>query len=107
GKTDAFNRAVAEYRTKYFDHVRALDLWRVWAEVHFNNFAPFYDSLVLYVVIALCAAVSWLGSGETLRRTALWLCLLTFGVHTAGLIARMVIQGRPPVTNLYSSAVFI
>jgi ABC-type transport system involved in cytochrome c biogenesis permease subunit len=107
GKTDAFNRALTEYRTKYFDHVRTLDLWRVSAEVHFNSFAPFYQSLVLYVVVALSAAVSWLGFGAPLRRTALWLCLLTFGVHTAGLIARMVIQGRPPVTNLYSSAVFI
>jgi ABC-type transport system involved in cytochrome c biogenesis permease subunit len=28
-------------------------------------------------------------------------------VHTAGLIARTILQGRPPVTNLYSSAVFI
>jgi len=28
-------------------------------------------------------------------------------VHTVGLVARILIQGRPPVTNLYSSAVFI
>jgi ABC-type transport system involved in cytochrome c biogenesis permease subunit len=28
-------------------------------------------------------------------------------VHTYGLLARMYISGRPPVTNLYSSAVFI
>jgi ABC-type transport system involved in cytochrome c biogenesis permease subunit len=28
-------------------------------------------------------------------------------VHTAGLVARIVLQGRPPVTNLYSSAVFV
>jgi len=32
---------------------------------------------------------------------------LTLVVHTAGLIARMYISGRPPVTNLYSSAIFI
>jgi ABC-type transport system involved in cytochrome c biogenesis, permease component len=28
-------------------------------------------------------------------------------VHTAGLALRVVLQGRPPVTNLYSSAVFV
>ena len=28
-------------------------------------------------------------------------------VHTAGLVSRIVLQGRPPVTNLYSSAVFV
>jgi ABC-type transport system involved in cytochrome c biogenesis permease subunit len=32
---------------------------------------------------------------------------LTFGVLTVGLIYRMVLEGRPPVTNLYSSAIFI
>jgi ABC-type transport system involved in cytochrome c biogenesis permease subunit len=33
--------------------------------------------------------------------------LLTFAIHTAGLIFRMTLEDRPPVTNLYSSAVFI
>ena len=28
-------------------------------------------------------------------------------VHTLALVARIYISGRPPVTNLYSSAVFI
>jgi ABC-type transport system involved in cytochrome c biogenesis permease subunit len=28
-------------------------------------------------------------------------------VHTAGLIFRMYLEGRPPVTNLYSSAIFV
>jgi ABC-type transport system involved in cytochrome c biogenesis permease subunit len=28
-------------------------------------------------------------------------------VHTLGLVARTALQGRPPVTNLYSSAVFV
>jgi ABC-type transport system involved in cytochrome c biogenesis permease subunit len=36
-----------------------------------------------------------------------WLILLGFGIHTTGLIYRMVLEGRPPVTNLYSSAIFI
>jgi ABC-type transport system involved in cytochrome c biogenesis permease subunit len=33
--------------------------------------------------------------------------VLTLVVHTFALAARMYLQGRPPVTNLYSSAVFI
>jgi ABC-type transport system involved in cytochrome c biogenesis permease subunit len=33
--------------------------------------------------------------------------LLGFLLHSAGLLARMALEGRPPVTNLYSSAVFI
>jgi cytochrome c-type biogenesis protein CcsB len=41
------------------------------------------------------------------NRAALWLLMLTFVLHTVGLVARIYISGRPPVTNLYSSAVFI
>ena len=30
-----------------------------------------------------------------------------FLIHTLGLVTRMYLQGRPPVTNLYSSAIFV
>ena len=42
-----------------------------------------------------------------MRRTALLLCLLALIIHTGGLIFRYLLEGRPPVTNLYSAAVFI
>src|SRR6202035_94804 len=42
-----------------------------------------------------------------LRRSAFYLIALAFVVHTCALIFRMVLEGRPPVTNLYSSAIFI
>jgi ABC-type transport system involved in cytochrome c biogenesis permease subunit len=33
--------------------------------------------------------------------------VVAFSIHTAGLIFRMLLEGRPPVTNLYSSAIFV
>jgi cytochrome c-type biogenesis protein CcsB len=44
---------------------------------------------------------------ESLRRSAYYLVIFAGLVHTFGLIYRMVLAGRPPVTNLYSSAIFI
>jgi cytochrome c-type biogenesis protein CcsB len=44
---------------------------------------------------------------EWARRAAVWLMVLTLIVHAGGLIYRIVHEGRPPVTNLYSSAIFI
>ena len=38
---------------------------------------------------------------------AFYLIAFAFVVHTIGLGFRMWLEGRPPVTNLYSSAVFI
>jgi ABC-type transport system involved in cytochrome c biogenesis permease subunit len=56
-------------------------------------------------------AVAWLlwaiGWHRPLNRLAFWIIVCTLVVHTGALAARVVISGRPPVTNLYSSAVFI
>ena len=42
------------------------------------------------------------GSRAVLQPTAFALLLVGALVHTAGLVARILLQGRPPVTNLYS-----
>ena len=44
---------------------------------------------------------------KILRNSAYYLTIIVFLCHTFGLAARMYIEGRPPVTNLYSSALFI
>jgi ABC-type transport system involved in cytochrome c biogenesis permease subunit len=42
-----------------------------------------------------------------LNRATYWLLWFSLFVHTAALVGRIYISGRPPVTNLYSSAIFI
>jgi ABC-type transport system involved in cytochrome c biogenesis permease subunit len=77
------------------------------AELFFNQMEPFYNAMVIYVLAGLLAVFSWFNLSETLRRSAVWLVWLAFVIHTIGLVYRMVLEGRPPVTNLYSSAIFI
>jgi len=76
-------------------------------EFLFNWFAPFYQAMGLYVMAFLLVCASWLGGGRSLNRAAFYVLLLALAVHTLGLVSRMYLQGRPPVTNLYSSAIFI
>jgi len=76
-------------------------------ECVFNHIAPFYQSMTLYVLVFLLVCGSWLGWSRSLNRSAFFVTLVAFALHTFGLAARMYLQGRPPVTNLYSSAVFI
>ncbi len=83
------------------------DLGRLKFEQWFNHFSPFYYCAVTYLVAFLLCVASWLGWSKPLGRSALAVVLVTFAVHTFALIARIYISGRPPVTNLYSSAVFI
>jgi ABC-type transport system involved in cytochrome c biogenesis permease subunit len=73
----------------------------------FNHFDPFFVACGFCVVALVIALLAGLGFTATLNRTAFWLILFMFGLYTLALIGRIYISGRPPVTNLYSSAVFI
>ncbi len=77
------------------------------AETVFNRVQPFYAGMVIYVLSLLTLFASWLWRRELLQATAFGLLAAGVVVHTAGLVSRIVLQGRPPVTNLYSSAVFV
>ncbi len=80
---------------------------KVGFESFFNHFSPFFYCWILYLVAFVLVALSWLTWTRTLNRTAFWLMVFTLVVHTFALVSRVYISGRPPVTNLYSSAVFI
>ena len=82
-------------------------------EFFFNEFQPFYKAIVIYVTAFLLAIIALLtfalapNLSEALRRSAFWMVVLGGVIHTFGLLFRMWLEGRPPVTNLYSSAIFI
>jgi ABC-type transport system involved in cytochrome c biogenesis permease subunit len=103
---DQFNAALRDLRSHLIPtEAKALNKAR--AELLFNQMQPFYNAMVIYILAGLLAIFSWFNLSETLRRSGVWLIWLAFAVHTIGLVYRMVLEGRPPVTNLYSSAIFI
>lgn len=108
GRIADFNRAVAEYHTALSSNFQP-ELTKAAREQRFNNFEPFYKSLILYVLAGVGVLAFWVSPKnlEWLRRSALWITFLALLVQSLGLIFRMVLEGRPPVTNLYSSAIFI
>ncbi|HID20949.1 MAG TPA: hypothetical protein EYP14_00915, partial [Planctomycetaceae bacterium] len=108
GDAAGFNQEVARYRDLLVQKPPSyLTMRKIAFEAFFNHFEPFYYASLLYLLAFLLAVLSWLGWGQVLNRSALWLIVLTFFLHTFALGARIYISGRPPVTNLYSSAVFI
>ncbi|QTN33564.1 cytochrome c biogenesis protein CcsA [Akkermansiaceae bacterium] len=106
GDPAAFNTALSGYSEWLATH-RPDDLGKAHAETVFNRLAPFYTCMAVYTLAFLCALLSWLGAGHALRTAAFRVLLVGLAIHTAGLIVRMLLEGRPPVTNLYSSAIFI
>ena len=113
-----FNSTVAELR-KIGTERAGEDASTLGFEKTYNGFEPFYRSSIAYVLIFMIAGISWLAAtysaslgrkGETarmLRNAAYILTAIVLLSHTFGLAGRMYIEGRPPVTNLYSSALFI
>ena len=101
-----FNKALIDYRELITKELPAQSEISGF-EVFFNHFAPFYHCIVVYLFVFLISCFAWVTAPATLNKTAFWLCILTLLVHTWALGSRMHIQGRPPVTNLYSSAIFI
>jgi ABC-type transport system involved in cytochrome c biogenesis permease subunit len=104
--TGTFNQALDHYATELQRDLPGR-VWKAKVESVFNQLQPFYSAMVIYVLIFILACASWLVWPQALGRYAFALLLVTFVVHSAGLITRMYLEGRPPVTNLYSSAVFI
>jgi ABC-type transport system involved in cytochrome c biogenesis permease subunit len=76
-------------------------------ESFFNHASLFTQSQILYLLVFFLSLVSWIGWRQPLNRTAFCLIVLALLIHSFALLARIYLSGRPPVTNLYSSAVFI
>jgi ABC-type transport system involved in cytochrome c biogenesis permease subunit len=101
-----FNETVRSFRATLEQQMPSI-LTKCDVEARFNSAQPFYVSMTLYVLAFLLAIVSWLKWPDTLGRAAFGLIALAFAVATAGIAARMWLEARPPVTNLYSSALFV
>ena len=79
-------------------------------EVHYNNFHPFAKAWMLYAIAFLVMlATIWITSIEQwgLYWTSLGLFVAGIGIQTYGFFLRMQIAGRPPVTNMYESVVWV
>jgi ABC-type transport system involved in cytochrome c biogenesis permease subunit len=105
-KPEQFNRLLelfsADLKKRFEPQLKKCE-----AEVRFNAAQPFYTSMTLYGFAFFIGVFSWLAWPQTLGRAAFWWVAVAWVVATAGIATRMWLEGRPPVTNLYSSALFV
>lgn len=112
-KPEAFNSALADHLELKQEFVPGKARKAVF-EQGYNRYAPFVKGIALYIFAGLLGLFAMLlrpvlpKAGYTaLWRSGMGVLLVVFVLHTAALLIRIWLQGRPPVTNLYSSAVFI
>ena len=76
-------------------------------EVYFNQFHPFAKAWNLYAIAFVVTLVSLWVKPWNLYWTGIGLFTAGIAVQAYGFALRMAIAGRPPVTNMYESVVWV
>ena len=93
------SRSLAEKRGEYD---------KIEQEVSLYKLDPFNRSLYLYLLAFVCIALTWLKPGmKWFQRTAWFLLVAGLALHTYGIVLRCIIRGRPPISTLYETVIFI
>ncbi len=106
GNAELFNSTLKGYRAVLQSgHPAVLD--KLGFEVFYNRLGAFMKSAELYLLVFILSLFGWLFRKEGLLGAARTLMACAFVPHTFAIVARVFLSGYPPVTNLYSSAIFI
>ncbi len=107
--SDAFRDITIEMRdglatldSKHYPQQSLIEL-----EHFYYDFHPFRWAWIMYALAGIALLV---GSGWAMRGSYLlgWaLALAGFGAQVFGFICRIIISGRPPVTNMYESVIWV
>ena len=76
-------------------------------ETWMNRVNLFYTSVGLYLCAFILLGLSWMIQPLILKRASYALLILGFLFHAYGIYLRMHIMGRPPVSTLYESVIFV
>ena len=73
-----------------------------------NHFEAFYRAIWFYGLAFLVLLVAHLrGGGQMLRNIGVSIAVLALAFHASGIVMRCLIAGRPPVTNMYESIIWV
>ena len=81
--------------------------WRLRWEVLYNQVAPFRVARVIYLVSVVGFLLSLGGVRRTFAAGSLAALVAAFVIHSAGIISRVVLGGRPPVSNFYETMLWL
>lgn len=102
----AVNQVIDSIYKSTYTHDPATKL-RMWTESIFRITEPFDATMAIYGIALALFIISGRIAARTHQAAASAAVHIGWVYHTVALLIRMVIDGRPPVTNLYSSAVFV
>src|SRR5437879_8884063 len=111
-QADAFNFSSAARQLQ--DNLRALSPSiypqerQLRLEYFYNHFEGFYRAIWCYgIALVILLAAHFRKRGRALQMLGVGVALLGLAFQAAGIIMRCMIAGRPPVTNMYESIIWV
>ena len=110
GDSFSFSRASNQLRENLHDlspPIYPLDR-QLRLEYFYNHFEGFYRAIWCYGIAFLALLIAHLRKrGTALRIAGVALGVIGLAFHASGIVMRCVIAGRPPVTNMYESIIWV
>ncbi len=76
-------------------------------EVDYNSFHPFRKAWMFYLAAFVWMLATWRSRSAWVYWVGVAAFLAGVGVHAWGFYLRIMISGRPPITNMYESVVWV
>jgi cytochrome c-type biogenesis protein CcsB len=77
-------------------------------EYFYNHFEAFYRAIWFYGIAFLTLLIAHLRNrGSALRNFGVVIAFVALAFHGTGIVLRCLIAGRPPVTNMYESIIWV
>ena len=106
--TIAQNAALNSYKTGVLSYPgERIDFSIIEYESWLNKAKLFTNSLVFYLLGFIFLGISWMIRPALFRKIAFGTLALGFLLHTYGIILRMVIMSRPPISTIYETVIFV
>ena len=106
--TIAQKAALNSYKTGILSYPgERIDFSIIEYESWLNKAKLFTNSLVFYLLGFIFLGISWMIRPALFRKIAYGSLTLGFLLHTYGIILRMVIMSRPPISTIYETVIFV
>ena len=104
----AQNAALSSYKTGLLSYpVERINFSVLKNESWLNKANLFTNSLVFYLLGFIFLGISWMIRPTLFRTAAFGSIILGFLLHTYGIILRMIIMSRPPISTIYETVIFV
>ena len=106
--TSEMNNALSNYENVISGlSLTSVNIERLKNETWMNDIDLFVKSLAFCILSFLTIGLSWMVKPVLFRKISFLSLIIGFLIHGYGIIMRMQIMGRPPVSTLYESIIFV